>query len=313
MLKTVVGSFPPKKLPLEKATKWAVDLQLNHDLDIVSDGEQRTDMISYFSSLPGLGMKSHGPYIKSQILPLEDPKSHAKLEDLRSVKDYLKQKGREDVKVKISITGPITLGFACACNGVGYYSGLTDKRLYSDFALALKPLVEEAAKTDCYVQIDEPSLSIRVMEGSQAVRIVNQTMESLPNSIRDEEKLIVHVCGSLTDSLFRDLMNLDAPILSLAFSAPKVRANLDVVSKSLLVSNGKKLGLGCVSVQANKKEEVESFGQVVQRLEIARNRLGEEQIALLHPDCGMRPTGEDAVEPILNLVASSAKYFEEKK
>jgi len=27
----------------------------------------------------------------------------------------------------------------------------------------------------------------------------------------------------------------------------------------------------------------------------------------------MRPTGEDAVEPILNLVASSAKYFEEKK
>jgi methionine synthase II (cobalamin-independent) len=79
------------------------------------------------------------------------------------------------------------------------------------------------------------------------------------------------------------------------------------------VSNGKKLGLGCVSVQANKKEEVESFEQVVQRLEIARNRLGEEQIALLHPDCGMRPTGEDAVEPILNLVASSAKYFEEKK
>lgn len=313
MLKTVVGSFPPKKLLLEKATKWAVDLQLNHDLDIVSDGEQRTDMISYFSSLPGLGMKLHGPYIKSQILPLEDPKSHAKLEDLRSVKDYLKQKGREDVKVKVSITGPITLGFACACNGVGYYSGLTDKRLYSDFALALKPLVEEAAKTDCYVQIDEPSLSIRVMEGSQAVKIVNQTISSLPNSIRDEEKLIVHVCGSLTDSLFRDLMSLDAPILSLAFSAPKVRANLDVVSKSLLVSNGKKLGLGCVSVQANKKEEVESFEQVVQRLEIARNRLGEEQIALLHPDCGMRPTGEDAVEPILNLVASSAKYFEEKK
>lgn len=313
MLKTVVGSFPPKKLPLEKATKWAVDLQLNHDLDIVSDGEQRTDMISYFSSLPGLGMKSHGPYIKSQILPLEDPKSHAKLEDLRSVKDYLKQKGREDVKVKVSITGPITLGFACACNGVGYYSGLTDKRLYSDFALALKPLVEEAAKTDCYVQIDEPSLSIRVMEGSQAVKIVNQTISSLPNSIRDKEKLIVHVCGSLTDSLFRDLMSLDAPILSLAFSAPRVRANLDVVSKSLLVSNGKKLGLGCVSVQANKKEEVESFEQVVQRLEIARNRLGEEQIALLHPDCGMRPTGEDAVEPILNLVASSAKYFEEKK
>jgi methionine synthase II (cobalamin-independent) len=52
LLKTVVGSFPPKKLLLEKATKWAVDLQLNHDLDIVSDGEQRTDMISYPTSNP---------------------------------------------------------------------------------------------------------------------------------------------------------------------------------------------------------------------------------------------------------------------
>ena len=313
MFKTVVGSFPPKELPLEKAIQWAVDLQLDHHLDIVTDGEQRTDMITYFSSLPGLGMNSSGPYIKSKILPYDEPQNHFKLEDLRFVKAYLRKKSKENVKVKVSITGPITLGFACACNRVEYYSGLTDNRIYSDFAAALKPLVEEVAKNDCYLQIDEPSLSIRVMEAAQSVKIVNQAISGLPNSIREENRLIVHVCGLLNASLFAELVKLEAPILSLAFAAPKVRANLEVVSKSLLISHGKKLGVGCVSVQARTREEVEGFDQVAERLQILREKIGEEQIALLHPDCGMRPTGEEAVEPILDLVVSSAKYFQEKK
>lgn len=78
---------------------------------MVSDGEQRTDIINYFN--------------------------------LR------------DVKVKVSITGPITLGFACAYTGVEHYNGMRDMRLYSDFASALKPLATAIAKTGCYVQIDE--------------------------------------------------------------------------------------------------------------------------------------------------------------
>jgi methionine synthase II (cobalamin-independent) len=312
LLKTVVGSFPPKKLPLQEAIEWAVGLQLDYGLDIVTDGEQRTDMISYFGSLPGLEMTSHGPRISSKILPLDDPHAYVKLEDLRSVKTYLKQKGKEGIKVKISITGPITLGFACACNGVKYYNGLTDKRLYSDFAIALKSLVEEVAKAGCYVQIDEPSLSIRVMDAAESVKIVNQTISDLPSSVFDEDRLIVHICGSLTPSLFRELVNLNAPVLSLAFSAPRVRANLDVVSKSLLVSHGKKLGAGCVSVLASREEEVESFDQVSHRLKILKDKLGEEQIAMLHPDCGLRPTGEEAVRPILKLVAASAKCFLEQ-
>lgn len=313
MLKTVVGSFPPWNLPLEQAIECIVDLQLEHGMDMVSDGEQRTDMISYFSSLPGLGMKPTGPYVKSAILPPSDPENHVKLQDLRFVRNYLRRKGREDVRVKVSITGPITLGFACACNGVEHYNGLRDMRLYSDFAEALKPLVDEVAKTGCYLQIDEPSLSIRVMEASQAVKFVNKTLSDLPSSIRDEDRLVVHVCGPLTNSLYLDLMGLEASVLSLAFSAPNVRANLNVISKSSLVSNGKKLGFGCVSVQVRKREEVESLEQVTRRLEIVKQALGDELVALVHPDCGMRPTCREAVEPILDLVASSAKYFETKK
>lgn len=312
-LKTVIGSFPPKKLPVEEAIRWAVDLQLAHGLDVISDGEQRTDMIGYFKSLPGLGTKATGPYIKSKIMPFEEISSFAKFLDLRFVRDYLKSKRREDVSVKVSFTGPITLGFACACNGVEHYGGIGDMKLYSDFASALKPLIEAAAKADCYVQVDEPSLAIRVMEASEAVKIVNTALSGVPDSIYEAEKLIVHVCGSLTRSLFEDLTSLETPVLSLAFSSPNVKGNVDAISKLSLEGHWKKLGVGCVSVQARTKEEVETAESVFHRLKMIRDKIGGEKIALLHPDCGLRGTGEDALEPILERVSESAVYLEKRE
>ncbi len=311
ILKTVVGSFPPKNLPLADAIKWAVDVQLAHGLDIVSDGEQRTDMIGYFNSLPGLGMKTKGPYVKSKVMPLKELDRFSKLADSQLAKDYLKKKGKDNVKLKISITGPVTLGFACACNGLEYYSGIRDTKLYYDFAYALKPIIEAIAKTGCYVQIDEPSLSIRVMDAQQEVKIVNNAISDLPATVRKEERLIVHICGPLTPALFSDFMRIDAPILSLAFSAPTVRKNFEIISEQALQNYGKKLGVGCVSVQATKEEEVEKLDVVVQRLKAIAEKIGKENIALLHPECGLRNTGEDAVDPILDVLARSAKRLEQ--
>ncbi len=310
-LKAVVGSFPPKKLALEDAIKWVVDIQLKHRMDLISDGEQRSDMMNYFGSLPGLGTRSGGPYVRSKVLPLEDPESFVKLTDLQFVRDYLRSRGREDVKVKVSVTGPISLGFSCAYNGLEYYSSIRDMRLYSDFAQALNPLIGEIARTGCFVQIDEPSLSARVMDSREAVKVVNEALSGLPTTLYDEGMLSVHICGALTESLFKDFMDLDVPILSLAFSAPNVRKNLEVISKPILQSAGKKLGVGCVSVQVTRKEEVDSLDTVLERLSIVRDRIGREMIAYLHPDCGLRPTGEDAVEPILERLASSADLLEQ--
>lgn len=312
LLTTVVGSFPPKKLTLRKAIEWAVDLQLAHDLDVVTDGEQRTDMINYFKSLPGLGTKPSGPYVKSRIMPFEEPEAFSRLEDLLYVKGYLKSKNREGAKVKVSITGPITLGFACACNGVEHYSGMRDMRLYSDFASALKPLATAIAKTGCYLQVDEPSLSIRVMEASQAVKVVNEMLLGVTGSVYDEGKLIVHVCGPLNKPLFEDLMSLDAPVLSLAFGAPTVKGNLEAISKLSLQGHRKRLGVGCVSVQTKTKEDVDALDVVIQRLNMIADKVGEERIAFVHPDCGMRGTSEDAVEPILDRVAKSAEYLKKR-
>jgi 5-methyltetrahydropteroyltriglutamate--homocysteine methyltransferase len=310
-LKTVVGSFPQKKIALEEAIKLVVDLQLKHGIDIISDGEQRADIIGYFGSLPGLGMKPNGPYIKSKVTPLEEAEDFVKLRDLDFVRDYLRNKGREDVKVKVSVTGPITLGFSCALNGLEYYNNIGDRQLYSDCARALNPLIVESAEKGCYIQIDEPSLSIGIMNPKDAVEIVNEAISGLPTAIYEGKKLIVHICGAFNEKLFKAFMSLDAPILSLAFSALNVRKNMEVVSKPLLQSGEKKLGMGCISVQANKKEEVEKLYTVIERLKTMVDKIGQDGIALIHPDCGLRNTAEDAIEPILETLSSCASFFEQ--
>ena len=138
---------------------------------------------------------------------------------------------------------------------------------------------------------------------------MNQSLAGLPSELHDREKLSVHVCGELNDALFKDFMRLDVPVLSLAFSASNVSRNLKVVSKSVLSSGQKKLGVGCVSVQAVRREQVEGPDVVLKRLETVVQRVGKDKIACLHPDCGLRSTGEEAVEPILERVSSSARFL----
>ena len=75
-------------------------------------------------------------------------------------------------------------------------------------------------------------------------------------------------------------MSLDAPALSLAFSAPTVKGNLEAISKLSLQGHRKKLGVGCVSVQAKTKEDVDALDVVIQRLNMIRDKVGEEQMRL---------------------------------
>jgi len=56
---------------------------------VVSDGEQRTDMINYFNSLPGLGTKPTGPYVKSKIMQFEKPEAFSRQQDVKIVNEVL--------------------------------------------------------------------------------------------------------------------------------------------------------------------------------------------------------------------------------
>lgn len=305
--KTVVGSFPPRDTPIEESIRSIIELQLEHEIDIVSDGEQRSDMIGYFESIRGLDRAPRGLRVASRIHPMENPRDFVKLKDLLLVKNYLKKINREDVEVKVTITGPVTLGFYTALNGLAYYASISDLNLYIDFAEALNPLILEVARTGCHVQIDEPGLSSRVIDPSKAAKIINASIRDIPDSFFDDDKLILHTCGPLNESLLKELMRLDAPVLSLAFSSPNVRRNVDIISREAFKEYGKKLGVGCVSVQASRIEEVEEVRTISKRIRTIRERVGDEYIAFVHPDCGLRGTDDIVAELILKRMNQAAK------
>lgn len=308
VLRTVVGSFPVRNVPIEKAILEVVEMQLKYGIDVFSDGEQRADMIGYFENIPGLERNQRGLYIKSKVLPPNNVRDFIKFRDAEIVKQYLDIKGRHDAGLKVTITGPITLGFSTAVNGLNYYSSIRDTNIYVDFANALSPIIEEVHRRGYYLQIDEPSLSARVIDTKVGVNILNNLLKNLPSSFKDE-KTIVHVCGQLNSRIFGDLLNVDAKVLSLAFSAPNVQKNMDLLNKQILCNAGKRLGVGCISVQVSSLENVESVEMVLRRLLHIKEKIGIEYFAFVHPDCGLRALNEKIAETILERMYHAVNMF----
>ncbi|MCX8189269.1 MAG: hypothetical protein N3F64_06120 [Nitrososphaeria archaeon] len=308
ILRTVVGSFPVKNIPVEKAIVEIVEMQLKYGINVVSDGEQRADMIGYFENIPGLERNQRGLYIKSKILPPQDVSKFTKFIDAETVKRYLDEKGRHDVSLKVTITGPITLGFSTAVNGLNYYSSLRDTNIYVDFANALSPFVKEICRKGYYLQIDEPSLSAKVIDTKIGVNILNDLLKNLPSTFKDE-KTIVHVCGQLNSRIFNDLLNVDAKVLSLAFSAPNVQKNIDLLNKQILYDAGKRIGVGCISVQVSGLENVDSVEAVLKRLLHIKEKIGVDYFAFVHPDCGLRALNEKIAETILERMYHAVNMF----
>jgi methionine synthase II (cobalamin-independent) len=296
-VKTVIGSLPPKGLEINVSIRWAVELQLKNGIEVITDGEQRSDMIGYFNSLPGLAKKGNKIYIKSKVKPFDNIFQFVKFKDLNFVKRYLKEIGRDDVEVKATITGPVTLGFSCAVHGFGDYTGIDDINLYEDFARAINPIILEFLRQGFHVQLDEPSLSQRVMDTKQAVNIVNLALDNVPEWAEKELKISVHICGKLNRQLVKELVNLNVIALSFAFSGLTESRNIDAIEKHYFKE--KKLGAGCIKVQVVKRDDVEDVETIVKRLKKIEEKIGYENIAFIHPDCGLRGTKEEFADNIL--------------
>ncbi|MBS7628731.1 hypothetical protein KEJ23_01970, partial [Candidatus Bathyarchaeota archaeon] len=190
--KTVIGSFPPISHDYEESMRRIVDIQLQYGMDIISDGEQRADMITYFRDIPGLEPGQMGLRVCSKIIPPEDPGETIKVKDFITVRDYLKKIGRADVTVKTAITGPVTLGVACAASGLSYYSGPNDMNLYLDLSRALGSIATQLLRMDSYVQIDEPGLSAGFISPSKASLILEELFTTIGKVRRQSNSLSIH-------------------------------------------------------------------------------------------------------------------------
>ena len=292
-LKTVIGSLPRLDRDDLKAFDKAVKLQESCGIELLSDGEQRGDMIFYLAqSIPGLGIEDGHPIVCGKVSPPEDPMK------VHKVKDYfMLSRQYPDLKFKVSLTGPTTLAIGAGskkiCCG---YKNYIDPALTADLAEALKEIVKPLKRAKAFLQIDEPFFSQGFRDLSERIKLVDSILEGYPR-----ELCSIHVCGWLgRQPVLQELAKLEnVEVLSHAFSTGLERDNLKLLKKSLFEDNGKKLGAGIISVSPLKEEDIESPKTVSERLKTIVSKVGADNIGFVHPDCGLRATRSDFVEGIL--------------
>lgn len=306
MKRTVIGSFPRQRSDsLNRAIEDIVDLQLEYGVEIVTDGEQRGGMIEYFEQIPGLEKTNGRLKIVGKIDPMTKPEDFYKIIDYGKVKSYLNSLGRTDVGIKVTLTGPITLGFSSAMAGVKYYRNFRDENIYSDLSQALLPLAEKALDVGAYLQIDEPGFSARFFQPKFAKKFINELLSNIRDSAIDEGRVSVHVCGSINESqLYSELLGLNASVLSLGFSGKEETENLNIVKRKDLEDNQIRLGAGFISNLV-----IEDDQTALKRLIEISKIVGLENIVYLHPDCGFGATPYQNVRPILESMKKASDTF----
>jgi len=291
LLTTVIGSYPSKPVNGDflGAIKKAVDDQLEAGVDLISDGQVRYDMVTYFTThIPGFTVKKGRSFITDRVKPPEEEPVTVK--DVKWVKRYISGKAM----LKGIVTGPITLVFSSRLTPSSPYHGYRDERLYMDVAEALAVEVEMLCKAGVdAIQIDEPFYSV-----GAPIDIAKKAVKVIANA--SNVWIALHVCGDVRRVFDRLLEFEGVDVLSHAFKGNP--ENLEVVTREKLENNGKKLGLGCIDTTKNV---VETEEEVLSLLETAVERFSPENV-IIHPDCGLRtlnlPIAKKKLEVMVNAV-----------
>lgn len=299
---TTIGSLSRFDPDLHESIVKAIAYQREHGLDLLTDGEQRTDMISYFAeSFEGLGFENGSPAVLGKISLRNGPESFSKVQDLV----YIRSK-YPDIRVKVAMTGPTTLGMTCGSKKIkSHYKNIMDFDLYEDIAVALAPIAKALSDRGAYVQIDEPFLSQGYRDLNARVDLLDHITNGLPR-----DRTSVHVCGFVGKTGLVDLLlNLENfSVLSFGFAGRVERQNIDHMSRSF-ETHDKKLGAGCISVTPMSEADVETPQQVASILDKLADRVGRNNIAYAHPDCGMRATNKSLVPIILRNMRAGVDLF----
>ncbi len=300
---TTIGSLYRFHPDLHRSIDMALEFQREHGIDIFSDGEQRTDMISYFAeSFNGLAVENGQPIITGKIELKGRPDAFSKIQDL----DYILEKDPE-IRIKVALTGPTTLGITCGSRKIrSRYRNLMDFAIYEDIAEALRPLAKAVIDRGAHLQIDEPFLSQGYRDLAQRVKLLDHVTEGL---VRD--RVSVHVCGFVGGfGVVRHLVGLDnCSIISFGFAGRVEKPNVDHVQRKFFEDYDKRLGAGCIAVTPLNASQLDPPEAVSRNLQDLTNRVGRENLAYAHPDCGMRATDKSLVPSIMANMRAGVDLF----
>ncbi len=289
---TTVGSLPPFSGTPEEAIRKAVALQKSHGFELLTDGEPRADMLSYYVGIPGIQDAGGVPRIVDRIRPLDDAAEFSKVRDLERLQVLYPES-----RFKVALTGPASFLLACAGGGAGPgYRGPLDPRLHDDLVAALTPIAHEIGRRGAWLQIDEPILSQGMRDYSPALRRIETLASEVPR-----ERAVVHVCGGHAKSKSLDaLLNLEGVgTLSLGFAGRAEAENRELLHRHPWEDRGIGLGIGAMDVQATRLEDLMRPDAVSALLDDVVRRIGVENVGAVTPDCGLRATPPQIVPTLL--------------
>lgn len=293
-LLNVLGSYDPYKLAINEI----ISAQFNSDIDIVSDGQVRGDMLSSFTKyIPGFKYNMNSSVIVSKILPpgvditINDInysiKFLNKLMDLKGLsKEEKSLKG-----VKGIVTGPSTIVHSSRIES--FYKDKNHAII--DLAHALKKEVNTLSRTGVkYIQIDEPFLST----GMVNIKVAKEAISILTDDV--EIPMAIHVCGNL-DQIFTDLFKFKVDIVDMEFAGNKV--NIGLLEKHSSKLNNKKIGFGCIDTTLNELDNREDIKLLITK---AIDIVGRDNL-ILDPDCGLSKVDKNIAFNKLKLMTQLNK------
>ncbi|MDH3630565.1 MAG: cobalamin-independent methionine synthase II family protein [Gammaproteobacteria bacterium] len=300
----------PEEL-LSRATREAIQDQIDCGIDIPTDGEQRRENYIHYHcrhldgiDFENLSNKVHRngaavadlPTISARIEPGGD---HFLDRDFQVAQDY------SDRPVKITVPGPLSIIDTTA--NVYYRS---ERELAFDLADALNFEIRALAAAGCqYIQVDEP-LFVRKVD--DALAFGTECLDRCFDGVPEHVTRVMHMCcgypGHIDDE---DYIKADPECyFQLARKIDKTGIHQVSIEDAHCLNDLKLLEnfadtaviLGVVTI-ANSR--IESTETIQQRLELALQHIDADRL-LAAPDCGLMMLGRDLAMAKLKNMCTAA-------
>ena len=302
----LTGSFPPmdysSSADVTASIRNAVRRQIEAGLDVLSDGQVRSDIVGIFARRVGL---------EGDGLPYRVRRKIGSLKESVTLRDLeIAATEAEGHPLKAHITGPTVVAESCADDDdtPNVYRGIGGfRQLTLDLARALageaRFIAQKSKELNIrYLQIDEPSLvfGADLQLAGEAIGIIVKVWREAGGG-----EVILHVCGDIRDIL-PDLIAMPVDILNV--ENVHLREADEKVLKELRESN-KKLALGVVSVNTEKHPSSQGLAQ---DLLYAVDRYGTDHICAVTPNCGLRLSSADLAMLRMKRLTESVSILQER-
>lgn len=296
---TVIGSFPLSYSELN--FRRALLDQLRAGLDYLALPQLEDFCLIYLREFAaqncGIEIIDDTPWITSSLKP---PKVR-RLIDQVGVAVNVIGRFRDEVNLKVQVTGPLTL--ASVTKVTEDKVALSYPSIVEEFINVVSDIVRQFSRIDFVkvVFVDEPSLPYGSWMGLDDDLLIKSISNPLSVANSYNKLTGVHVCGDVR-GFSHILLQTSARILHHEFKGNPL--NFNAYSKRDLESYDKILGLGCVqTVVKDEGLPIESVDDIVKFISRGIDVYGVENL-FIAPDCGFKGFRELFDEDEAERVAS---------